>query len=143
MRVLLAVLFLCPLAIAAPVPKETAKPNVEVKLEGDTFILKVKILNNGQEAFELPYKVTPWEHIRMDLHGAKGKHVKYHTFGEDIKNAKPGKLTIPAGGTEVLTFHICHSVPDVSPNGEPFTVFVKLRCGDKTVESKLLVLRDE
>jgi hypothetical protein len=84
----LALLMLPSGTFPAPVPKQTEKPGVELKLSaGNQDVLDITIQNNDKEPLELSNRVTALEHLVVDLLGENGKQSKIQNLGQN--NDKP------------------------------------------------------
>ena len=138
---LIALLILSSLAFAAPAPMQPEKPGVELKLSANNqSALEITIQNNGKEPLELPYRVTRFEHFVVELHGEKGKQYKIQQTGEEVDEAEPGTLTVPAGKSKTLSVHTCHYLPALGEGEQKITFIARLKHDGKTIESKPLTV---
>lgn len=138
-----ALLLLAPFVAAAPVPKPPAKSDVELTLSAETTdVLHVTIRNTGPAAVELPYRVTPLEHVTVTLTGDQGKSYTLPAFGRTDGDAAPGTLTIPAGESRTFPVHTCHVLTEVGEPGQTITFPARLKAGKRVVDAKPLTVRD-
>jgi hypothetical protein len=139
---LLPLLMLPAITFAAPVPKQLEKPTVELTLAAQNpLVLEITIQNHGKEPIELPYRVTPFEHLVVELQGEKGKPYKVEHTGEADEKAEPGTLKVPPGESTTLTLHTCHYLPEVGEPGQQVTFTARLKHDGKTFESKPLTVK--
>lgn len=137
----IALLMFSSLAFAAPVPKQTEKPDVELVLSAkNQLVLEIIIRNNGKYPLELPYRFTPMEHLVVDLQGEKGQKYKIQNFVDPDDKETPGTLTIPAGEFKILSLDTCHSLPEVGEPGQKITFTAQLKHDGKIIESKPLTV---
>lgn len=141
---ILALLILPTCSFAAPVPVRPQQPGVEVVLSAASpRVLVITIRNNGKQALELPYFDSPLERFVIDIRGEKGGRAQVTRTEEDRPlRVKPQILTIPAGKSETLTVHTCHSLPEAGRPGETFTFTATLDHNGKTVRSRPLTVVD-
>ena len=138
---LIALLMLPSLAFAAPVPKQTGKPHVELKLAAENqLVLEITIRNNGGEPLELPYHATPFEHFVVGLQAENGKQYKIQHTADGADKAEPGTLTVAAGESKTLSLHTCHYLPEVEGAGKKITFTARLKHGGETIESEPLTV---
>lgn len=138
---LIVLLILPSLAFAVPAPKQLEKPGIEVTLSAQNqLVLEITIQNNGKEPLELPYRVTPFEYLVVDLDGENGKHYKIQQSDDKVDKAEPGTLTIPAGKSATLSLHTCHFLPRLGDPGQTVTFTARLKHDGKTTESKPLTV---
>jgi hypothetical protein len=129
-------------AFAAPTPKRPELTSVELKLSADNQNeLQITIRNNGQEPLELPYRVTPFEHLVVELRGEQGKQYKIEHKGDDDEKGNPGTLTIPAGKSTTLSLHTCHFLPALGEGAQKVTFIARLKHDGRTIESKPLSVK--
>ena len=139
---LIALLMLPSLIFAAPVPKQTEKPDVELKLSAkNQLVLEMTIQNNGKEPLELPYRFTAFEQIDVELLGEKGKKYTIRNLAEDDEKETPGTLTIPAGESKTLTLDTCHSLPEIGEPRQKITFTARLKYHGNTIESEPLIVK--
>jgi hypothetical protein len=138
---LIALLILPSLAFAAQPPEQPEKPGVEVKLSAfNQDVLEITIQNRGTQPLELPYRVSPFEHFVVELHGENGKQYKIEHKGEKVDKAEPGTLTVPAGESKTLSLHTCHFLPALGEGAQKVTFIARLKHDGKTIESKRLTV---
>jgi hypothetical protein len=138
----IAFLLLPSLAFAAPVPKQSQKPNVELTLTAtNALVLEVTIQNNGSEPLEWSYGETPFEQIVVELQGEKGRGYTVQQANERLGRAERRTLTVPAGKCETLALHTCHYLSEVGEPGEKVTFTARMRYDGKTIESKPLTVK--
>jgi hypothetical protein len=138
---LIALLILPSLAYPASSLKQPEIPGVELKLSAhNQNALEITIRNNGEEPLELPYRVTPFEHLVVELKGEQGKRYKVEHAGDKVDQAKPGTLTVPAGKSTTLSLHTCHFLPALGEGEQKVTFIARLKHNGKTSESKPLTV---
>lgn len=136
-----ALLIVASLAFAAPAINQPEIPGVRLKLSAvNQNSLEITIQNNGDEPLELPYRVTPFEHLVVELRGENGKQHKVEHTGHKVNQANPGTLTVPAGQSKTLSLHTCHFLPALGEDAQKVTCIARLKLDGKTIESKPLTV---
>jgi hypothetical protein len=129
-------------AFAAPTPKRPELTSVELKLSADNQNeLRITIQNNGREPLELPYRVTPFEHLVVELRGENGKQYKVPQRRDQVEKGEPSTLTIPAGQSTTLSLHTCHYLPALGEGEQKVTFIARLNHDGRTIESKPLTVK--
>ena len=143
---LIALLLLQSLALAEPASKQpenlvVESNEVELKLSSaDRNVVEITIQNNGQQPLELPYRVTPFEHLVVELQGENGKQHKIEQTERKTDKAEPGTLTIPPGKSKTLSLHACHFYPALGELDQKVTFIARLKHAGKSIESKPLII---